>query len=153
MKKSTPLYSLLAWCIITIPLLCIAIQPAFSSSEEIAARYLQPRGTKIRWKIRIPSPPPAAVIVTQTIPAGTDIKSSSPQYSSYDKETGTVKWLLDNVKPGTMIMKMELDRPIRKKGEISGKITFQDKTTRPIAEVFMTPKKTSRNKLKRIEGC
>lgn len=116
---------------------------------EVRARYSQPRGTKISWKITIPSPPPAAVIVLQTIPVGTVIKSAFPAYNSYDPSSGTVKWLLSKVLPGTIRMRMELDRPIRKKGEIHGKIVFQDTATHPIAEGFMTLK----NRKKAIEGC
>ncbi len=116
---------------------------------EIRARYSQPRGTKISWKIHIPSPPPAAVIVLQSIPPGTIIKNSSPSHSSYDSASGTVKWLLSAVQPGTIKMKMELGRPIRKKGEIHGKIIFQDTSSRAIAEGSMT----SKNKKKAIEGC
>lgn len=134
MKKYTSILILLS-CFLVL----LSTQIAFSSSEEITARYLQPRGTKISWKIFIPSPPPAAVIVTQSIPAGTVIKSSSPQFNSYDQEAGTAKWLLDNVTPGTVIMKMELDTPIRKKGEISGEIIFQDQTAKPIAELSTAP--------------
>ena len=117
--------------------------------SEIRARYSQPRGTKISWKIKVPSPPPAAVIVMQTIPVGTTIQSSSPPHNSFDPASGTVKWLLYKVKPGTIRMKMTLDKPIRKKGEIHGKIIFQDKSTRPIAEGSMVLKK----RRKAIEGC
>lgn len=54
----------------------------------------------------------------------------------YDRETGMVKWLLTDVEPGKISMKMELDTPIRKKGEISGEIIFEDKSKDSIVWLF-----------------
>lgn len=122
-----------------------------ASAGEITARYSQPRGKKITWSINIPNPPPAAVIVIQSIPPGTDILSSAPAHSSYDKKTGTVKWLLSGIRPGNFVMKMKLSAPIRKKGEIHGKIIFQDQSARATASTSMVL--TPRARKKAIEGC
>ncbi|MEN8140798.1 MAG: hypothetical protein ABFR97_06185 [Thermodesulfobacteriota bacterium] len=144
--------------IFTLLLLCLAVWPDQGRTGEpasgagIRARYSQPRGTSISWQIHIPAPPPAAVIVLQNIPPATVIKKSSPPHSGYDGASGTVKWLLTAVEPGVVKMTMELDRPIRRKGEISGKIIFQDSATRPIAEVFMSSKRR-KSKKRAIEGC
>ncbi len=121
------------------------------AGDEITARYSQPRGTNIKWSITIPKPPPAAVIVIQVIPPGTDILSASPVYSSFDKKTGTAKWLLSGVHPGKVVMKMKLSRPIRKKGEIHGKIIFQDRSAKATASTSMVLTPKSKNKA--IEGC
>ncbi len=130
-------------------MLALPCQTSLAGSPEIKARYRQPRGTKISWQISIPSPPPAAVIVIQSIPPGTMIKDSSPAFSSHDPSTGTAKWLLTGVQTGRITMSMELDNPIRKKGEIHGKIIFQDQSAQAIAEGFMI----LQNKKKAIEGC
>ncbi len=135
-------------CLLALFLLIAPLCQA-AGLAEINARYSQPRGTKIGWQIHIPSPAPAAVIVLQTIPPGTVVKSCTPQQSSYDSATGTVKWLLTKVRPGTIKMRMELDRPIRKKGEIHGKIIFQDNVAQPTASKVMTLK----SRTKAIEGC
>ena len=133
-------------------LMALPCQTSFGARQEVSARYSQPRGTNISWHIKIPSPPPAAVIVIQSIPTGTVIKESSPAYSSYDPTTGTAKWLLTNVLPGQINMTMELDTPIRKKGEIHGKIIFQDQSSQAIAEGFITLR-TKKKATKAIEGC
>jgi len=122
---------------------------SFASGQEISARYRQPRGTQISWTISVPSPPPAAVIVSQSIPPGTLIKDSLPPHNSYDPATGIAKWLITDVKAGRMEMSMELDTPIRKKGEIHGKIIFQDQSAKPYAEGFILMK----NRKTAIEGC
>ncbi len=129
----------------------VSVSLTAASAGEITARYSQPRGKKITWTINIPNPPPEAVIVIQTIPPGTEIVSSAPAYSSYDKKTGTAKWLLSGVRSGAFVMKMKLSAPIRKKGEIHGKIIFQDQSARATASTSMilTPKARK----KAIEGC
>ena len=137
--------SVLMFCLAGLASLSIA------GEGEITARYSQPRGTKIKWAITIPNPPPAAVIVIQSIPPGTDILAASPTYSSFDKGTGTVKWLLSSVHPGKVVMKMTLSQPIRQKGEIHGKIIFQDQSARATASISMVL--TPKTKKKAIEGC
>lgn len=140
-----------------IPPLCILLPlillcwpwQAQGEQTEIEARYSQARGKQISWQVQVPSPAPAAIIVLQIIPAGTSIITSKPVYNNFDQTTGMVKWLLTSVQPGEIHMTMELDRPIRKKGEIQGKIIFQDSSTRPLAEAFITRK----NRKKSIEGC
>lgn len=138
-------YIVLLCCVLYLPSVGVAF------GAEITARYSQPRGTKIKWSITIPNPPPAAVIVIQMIPPGTDILSASPAYSSYDKKTGTAKWLLSGVYPGKVVMSMQLSQPIRKKGEIHGKIIFQDQSAKSTASTSMVL--TPKAKKKAIEGC
>jgi transcriptional regulator with XRE-family HTH domain len=91
----------------------------------VSARYSQARGENISWNLTVRQTPPAVVMMIQNIPAGTTLLTSSPPYHSYDQETGTVKWLLTDLQPGTFPMSMELDIPIRKKGEISGELLFE----------------------------
>lgn len=119
------------------------------SSDSISAHYIQPRGNYITWKIRVPSPPPAAVIIIQYILPGTEILQSSHALSSYDKKRGIVKWLITPVAPGLLKMDMKISRPIRKKGEIHGEVMFKDASHHTTASVFMKP----RARKKALEGC
>lgn len=153
MKKHSPNIPPKIICLLfALLFFCLLFSPAKSAENKvISARYSKPRGNNIKWHISIPSPPPAAVIVIQSIPPGTIVETSSPSHQSYDPETGTVKWLLTGVHPGKISMKMKLDTPILKKGEIRGQIIFQDKSKKPIAFVFMTPTKKTRTMA--IEGC
>lgn len=128
--------------------LYIACFPAIGS-EKISARFTEPRGTHIKWKIKIPSPAPAAVIVNQYIRPGSSINESSHPVSSYDQKKGVAKWILKGLQPGSLRMDMKIDKPIRKKGEIRGEIIFQDQNANTIASVFMK----QRAKKKAIEGC
>ena len=116
----------------------------------IAARYLQSRGDHIVWEIQVPSPSPAAVIVTQYIRPGSEILAASHPLSSYDKEEGIAKWLITPISPGTLKMEMTLSMPIRQKGEIHGEVMFKDESQNTTASIFMRPAKTVKRKL---EGC
>ncbi|MCI5224630.1 MAG: hypothetical protein D3924_18670 [Candidatus Electrothrix sp. AR4] len=123
--------------LISTAFLIYFFHPADTTEQQvISARYSQPRGTDIRWHILIPDPPPAVVMMIQRIPPGTAVLNSSPALHSFDRETGTVKWLLTDVKPGKISMKMELDTPIRKKGEIGGEFIFEDKSKDSIVWLF-----------------
>jgi len=129
----------------------VALSTALAAGGEITARYSQPRGKKIRWSVVVPDPAPAAMIVIQNIPPGTDIISARPAFSSYDKRSGVVKWLLSGIEPGRRVMTMKLSVPIRRKGEIHGRIIFQDSASRATASTSMVliPKAIK----KAIEGC
>ena len=120
------------------------------AGTSISARYLQSRGDHIVWEIQVPSPPPAAVIVTQYILPGSEVLESSHPLSSYDKRGGIAKWLLTSIPPGTLKMGMTLSNPIRQKGEIHGEVMFKDESQNTTASIFMRPAKTVKRKL---EGC
>jgi len=116
----------------------------------ISARYLKSRGDHIVWEIQVPSPPPAAVIVTQYILPGSEVLGSSHPLSSYDKQGGIAKWLITSIPPGILKMEMTVSKPIRKKGDIHGEVMFQDESQNTTASIFMRPAKTVKKKL---EGC
>ena len=121
-----------------------------SAESSIYARYLKSRGEHILWEIQVPSPPPAAVIVSQYILPGSEILQSSHPLSSYDREKGIAKWLIMPISPGTLRMEMKVSKPIRQKGEIHGEVMFQDESRNTTASIFMRPAKTVKRKL---EGC
>ncbi|MHB8811465.1 MAG: hypothetical protein ACYC9M_15860 [Desulfobulbaceae bacterium] len=119
------------------------------AGSPISARYLKPRGDHITWKIRVPSPAPAAVLVTQYILPGSDILESSHPLSSYDKEKGIAQWLLSPVSPGVLRMEMKLSKPIPIEGKIHGEVMFHDDSHNTIASIVMEPKPVK----KAFEGC
>lgn len=127
----------------------VGVAASALAGPSISARYLQPRGDRITWKIQVPSPAPAAVLVTQYILPGSDILESSHPLSSYDKDKGIAKWLLSPVSPGVLRMEMKLSMPIINKGEIRGEVMFQDDRHNTTASIFMEPKTVK----KAFEGC
>ena len=140
-------------CIVCRMMMILAVITCFVGTAfadaTISARYTRPRGHHIKWGIRIPFPPPAAVIVIQYILPGSDILESSHPLSSYDKEKGIAKWLITPSSSLTLKMDMKISKPIRKKGEIHGEVLFKDESQNTTASIFMKPKA----KKKAFEGC
>ena len=137
-------------CIVLIILLFVCFSAsALAADKSISARYVTPRGNHIKWQIRIPSPAPAAVIVTQYILPGSEIQSSSHPLSSYDKERGVAKWLLTSIPSGLLTMDIKISKPIRKKGEIHGEVLFKDASQHTTSSIFMRPRTVK----KALEGC
>lgn len=120
-----------------------------AADRSFSARYVKPRGDHIKWEVRIPSPPPAAVIVTQYILPGSEILYSSHPLSSYNKKKGVAKWLLTSISPGLLKMDIKISKPIRKKGEIHGEVLFKDASQNTTSSIFMAPKTVK----KALEGC
>lgn len=127
----------------------VGVAASALAGPPISARYLKPRGDNITWKIRVPSPAPATVLVTQYIPPGSDILESSHPLNSYDKEKGIAKWLLSPVSPGVLRMEMKLSMPILDNGDIHGEVMFQDESHNTTASILMKPKPVN----KPFEGC
>ena len=107
-----------------------------TEQQLVSARYSEPRGTEISWQLSIHQEPQTVVIMIQNIPPEITLLTSTPPYHSYDQKAGTVKWLLTDLEPGKLPMSMELDTPIRKKGEISGELLFEDTSEDPIFWLF-----------------
>ena len=137
-------------CLVAIMTIAAFLAGKALAGTSISARYLQSRGEHIVWEIQVPSPPPAAVIVTQYILPGSEVLESSHPLSSYDREGGIAKWLIMSISPGTLKMEMTVSKPIRQKGEIHGEVIFQDESQNTTASIFMRPAKTVKRKL---EGC
>jgi len=134
---------------VSIMVIVVVFSVTAFAGEAINARYLEPRGRHIIWEIAVPTPSPAAIIVTQYILPESEISETSHPLSSYDREAGIAKWLLTSISPGPLKMEMTVSKAIRKKGEIHGEVMFQDANNKTMASVFMKVKK----KKKAIEGC
>ena len=99
--------------------------PAWAQ-QEIAGRY-KLKGAEIVHTITIPAQRPAAVIVVQYLPPGTEILQTTPQYSSYDGATGTLKWLFIDAQPGPLQLRVTLARPVDSR-DIHAEVLFKDQT-------------------------
>lgn len=112
-----------------VPVTGVVVFP-FSSpawaQQEIAGRY-KLKGAEIVHTITIPPQRPAAVIVVQYLPPGTEIVQTTPQYSSYDGATGTVKWLFIDAQPGPLQLRLTLGRPVDSR-DIRAEVLFKDQS-------------------------
>ncbi len=95
------------------------------AGELVDGKYVQASGQEISLELTIKTPPPSSIILTQKLPKGIAIMSSSPQLKKSNPKQGEAKWLLKHPKPGTLTVNMTLDKPI-KAGRVSGTIRYKD---------------------------
>lgn len=113
-----------ALAVFVVPVLSLSA-PAWAQ-QEIAGRY-KLKGTEIVHTITIPQQRPAAVIVVQYLPPGTEILQTTPQHSSYDGATGTLKWLFIDAQPGPLQLRISLSRPVASH-DIRAEVLFKDQS-------------------------
>lgn len=113
-----------ALAVFVAPVLSLSA-PAWAQ-QEIAGRY-KLKGTEIVHTITIPPQRPAAVIVVQYLPPGTEILQTIPQHSSYDGATGTLKWLFIDAQPGPLQLRITLSRPVASH-DIRAEVLFKDQS-------------------------
>ena len=118
-----------------------------AEERQVAGRY-KVNGNTILHTITIPTQPPVAVIVVQYLPPGTSITSTDPSYSSYDKTTGEVKWLLKGVPPGLLQIRLTLAHEVDK-DKVRAEALFKD-ALGGSSTYTLTPQPMKR---KTIEGC
>ena len=120
----------------TLLLAIIPIQVC--AGDLVSAGYASSQGRKIVMELKIQSPAPSTVIVIQNLPKGTGIKQSRPQFDKYDQDRGETKWLLRDVRPGTLRISMETTGPV-KSGEVNGEIRYRDPSTGNMVRVHIRP--------------
>lgn len=108
------------------------------ASGLVDCKYIKSQGKEIKITVDIASPPPATVIIIQNLPTGVSISQSSPPVKKFNSKKGEAKWLLKGVKPGTMIMAMRLNQPV-KSNEISGEVRYMDPTTGAMIKMPFRP--------------
>ena len=97
---------------------------SLAGAQEIAGRY-KLTGANIQYRITVPQQKPAAAIVIQYLPPQTLIQNATPAFSSYDPQTGIVKWLFSEVAPGILTISLQLAHPLER-NEIKAEVLFKD---------------------------
>ena len=95
-----------------------------AEAQEIAGRY-KLTGASIRYQIAVPQQKPAAVIIIQYLPPHTAIQNAIPAYDTYDPQTGIVKWLLSEVEPGVLTIRLQMASPVDQHA-IKAEVLFKD---------------------------
>jgi len=91
----------------------------------ISCKYLKGSGSQIELQLDISSPPPPTIIILQYLPTGVEILKSRPKMKKYNKERGQARWLLKDVRPGSMTVRMELNKEVNK-GAIKGELRYRN---------------------------
>jgi uncharacterized protein (DUF58 family) len=90
-----------------------------SYGEELISGRYEIEGGLIKMELHVKSKTSISVIVNQYLPPGTEIVRSNPKYKSYQKDSGTAKWLLNALEEGSHFIEMETLPEVKPiKGEI-----------------------------------
>ena len=122
MKPPSPVHALRTMTVLMALLFTFFCQEL--QAEELIGRY-KLRGTDIDYSITIPQERPAAAIIIQYLPAGTEVLSSCPAFSSYDPETGEMRWLFTNPEAGLLRISLKLAEPLAAQ-QVRAEALFQD---------------------------
>lgn len=95
------------------------------AGQLVAAKYLPIVGQEVAVEISISEPPPQTIIVVQSLPAQVSILQAKPLTKSINSDKGEVKWLLNDLKAGTRVLRLNLDRSLSLE-EISGEIRYRE---------------------------
>lgn len=128
-------------------LLLVGTAPV-SLAREVEGKYRY-RDDTIQLRVIVPEEKPTAVIVIQYLPPHTNIVEAKPPISSYTPETGAVKWLFSDVRPGELILKLQLAAPVDSK-DVKAEVLFLDSSGHSSSYSVDAPRPIKR---KGLEGC
>jgi len=94
------------------------------AASQVTVHYEKSSGSELVVEILVGSPPPTSLIFVQTLPADVIIEHTKPQAKSINAKKGKAKWLLRNLQPGKLSIRISLNREVRR-DEISGEIRYK----------------------------
>ena len=106
-------------------LLGAILPPDCPAASDVTAHYSRSHGKRLAITVAIPSHPPASLILVQRLPAGVRIVDANPPADSVNSSAGEAKWLLHDLTPGTLSIRMTLDQEVSA-GDISAEIRYMD---------------------------
>lgn len=109
-------------------LVCMSFSVQAHAVGIISGRYLSKTATEVTLEIKVGSPAPASLIITQYLPPGTTPAAAKPPYKKYNTKKGEVRWLLRKVHPGTLTVQLKLSAPV-KPDQVKAEIRCMDPTT------------------------
>jgi hypothetical protein len=101
----------LFWQLLITVTLCLAFPRAVGAAPLVSAHYTQQNASAGMLQLKIAAPAPSSVIVSLTLPVGSDILSASPDFKKRSKRPQEIKWLLKDVTPGKRTISFKLSAP------------------------------------------
>ncbi|MEW6593324.1 MAG: hypothetical protein AB1413_00475 [Thermodesulfobacteriota bacterium] len=131
-RRPSPLLAALAF------LCCWQLAGPALAREPVSCRYLVASGNRIELEVSIGAPPPATLIITQSLPPDVTVVSTSPPVKKFSQKPGEAKWLVTGSGPGTTVLVMTLDKPVQA-GQITGEMMYNDPATGATIRRPITP--------------
>lgn len=109
-------------------LLCWQIAAPALAKELVSCRYLVAVGSRIELELSVGAPPPATLIITQSLPPDVTVINSTPQVKKFSQKPGEAKWLIMGIRPGTTVIAMTLSKAVQA-GQLGGEMVYNDPAT------------------------
>lgn len=109
-------------------LLCWQVAAPSLAKEPVSCRYLVANGNRIELEVTVSAPPPATLIITQSLPPDVSVVSTTPPVKKFSQRPGEAKWLIMGSGPGTTVIGMNLSKPVRA-NQIGGEMIYNDPAT------------------------
>jgi hypothetical protein len=97
-----------------LPVLLLGVGSAMAANvtnvANVSGRYLDSGSSDIRLQLTVERPAPAAFIVIQKIPRGTQLLAAAPPPSS--GAGPVIKWLFKRPRPGSFLVRMQFSQPV-----------------------------------------
>lgn len=113
------------------------LAPALAK-ELVGCRYLVASGTRIELEITVGAPPPATLIITQSLPPDVTVVNASPPVKKFSQRPGEAKWLIMGSGPGTTVIVMTLSKAVQA-NQIGGEMVYNDPATGATVRLPITP--------------
>lgn len=94
-------------------LLALLMASSVHARGVVGGRYLQNSGRQIVLEVSIGAPAPASLILKQQLPPGTRIVGAAPPVKKYTPANGMATWLITGLKPGRLIIRLQLESPLQ----------------------------------------
>lgn len=119
-------------------LCCLQIATPSLAKELVSCRYLVASGNRIELEVTVGTPPPATLIITQSLPPDVTVVGSTPPVKKFSQRPGEAKWLIMGSGPGTTVIAMILSKAVQA-GQIGGEMVYNDPATGAMIRMPIVP--------------
>lgn len=119
-------------------LCCWQVTAPALAKDLVSCRYRIATGTRIELELAIAKPPPATLIVTQTLPPEVAVIDSLPPVKKFSQKPGEAKWLILGIRSGITVIAMTLNKAVQA-GQLGGEIVYTDPESGDMIRMPITP--------------
>ncbi len=117
---------------------CLTTPLSISAATPARAVYQSIANNKVVFLVEVGSPAPTSLIVQHFHPSDNRLISTSPQADKVDRQSGTAKWFLKNVRSGMYPFSLSFTGEIDP-GSIQLILRYRDPQTRSFQEIVVRP--------------
>lgn len=131
--KLLPRHRLLPLIVACLGLLCV-LTLGTGRADAASAQLLQRQANSVVVQINLEQPAPANLIAELYFPPGVQIVSASPHPAKIDRNRGVVRWLLKATRPGTQLLQVSGNQPLRL-SDFSARIRYRQPGSGQMVEI------------------